>query len=210
MAGKGDELIQTTLTYLDEIFIEVVHGRHEETKSKYLEKGKLCEIHGFKLLDRVRGVYHHQYKGQRLKNDFISGMPDCRVPHGLDVKVCWDLWTYYNANVEKDNEWQGIGYAWLDNQEQWIFAKCLVDTPDHLIEREKRSLFYEMKVEYEDDPDYQMAVAQLIKNSKFEDIPEAKRVKEFIVKRDKEKEELIKKRVVKCRQHLNELYNKTK
>jgi hypothetical protein len=205
---KKGELGETCKKYLHECYISKVYKRSNEIYSKFMEKGTLVEETSISLLSEVDKKLYIKYKGAPIKNDFICGTPD--ILHGIDIKSSWSIHTFFNAELTKANEWQALGYMWLTGLSELDIAYCLVNSPDHLIEREEKSLFYKMGVMSEDDATYQIAIVELKKNMIFDDIPKEKRVKKFNVKQDNDKIEALKIRILECREYLNELYKQNK
>lgn len=205
---SGKNIGKTCLSYLNECYIAEVYKRTNEVSTKFMEKGTLVEQVSVTLLSNVDNKLYTTYKGKPLKNDNIKGTPD--IIQGIDIKSSWNIHTFFNAELTKDNEWQARGYMWLTGIEKWDITYCLVSAPEHLIDREERSLFFKMGVDSEDNPDFQIAKAELRRNMTFDDIPEAKRVKRFTVAHDEAKIELLKERVIKCREILNEMYKQNK
>lgn len=201
---------QECYNYLNEVYIAEVYKRSNEVSSKFMEKGTLVEEQSISLLSSVDKTLYFKYKGGRIKNDWIIGTPDIKSPKGIDTKSSWNLHTFFKATVDKDYDWQCLGYSWLCDLEQWEYVYCLVNSPEHLIEREERSLFFKMGVESEEDAHYQLAKSDLRKNMIFDDIPQEKRVKRFLVKKDLGRIEELKTRITKCREILQEMYKQNK
>lgn len=159
-SGKG--IGQTCLNYLNECYIAEVYKRTNEVSTKFMEKGTLVEEQSISLLSSVDKTLYFKYKGPRIKNDWIIGTPDIKSPKGIDTKSSWNLHTFFKADIDKDYDWQCMGYLWLCDAEQWEYVYCLVNSPEHLIEREERNLFFKMGVESEENPHYQTAKAEVV------------------------------------------------
>jgi hypothetical protein len=201
---------ETCIKALKKIFIKEKYGREREIENDYLEKGTLQEPVSLTLLSEVDNVLYLENKKQ-FKNDFVKGRPDS-LPFNRekfpDIKTCWDIFTFFNAELTAKYEYQLIGYMWLTGRKESEIVYTLVNTPEHLIEREESRTFYKMGVVDRDDFNYQLACAEIRRCNTFDDIPKEERIKRFTVLYDEEKIEQIKTRLLQCREYLNKLATK--
>ena len=83
-------------------------------------------------------------------------------------------------------------------------AYCLVDTPQQLIEDEKRRLMWKMGVATSENPLYLEACDALDQAMTFGDIPMDERLIEFKIERNEADIMRLHARVEECREWLNE------
>ena len=87
-------------------------------------------------------------------------------------------------------------------------AYCLVNTPLNLIEQEKKSLWFKMNCPDLEAIEYLTACEEIERLSIYEDIPIQERVFEIEIERNEETIDAINKRVLECREWMNEnLFN---
>jgi len=203
-------------THLCDIYTVVKYGRTSDIKSKYLEKGLLLEEDAITLYCELTGKYHRKNKDRKY-NDWVEG--ECDIDSEVldlvtDTKVNWDIFTF-NRVVGKPIKplyhWQLDGYMWLWGRSKGELAYCLLDTPEHLIQREEKKLMYEMfgsEFVYQNSPEeqklnYISACADLRHNMIYTDLSIEERVRIFNVTRSEARIEKIKRRVEECRIWLN-------
>ena len=211
--GKKDtttleEISETAKEELVKIYVATVYKRDKEITNKYIEKGLAVEEDSITLLSRI---HHKPYfkNTERFENDFITGEPDVIDPL-FDTKSCWDMHTFYKhkaGKLKKDYFWQMQGYADLLVKDKGTVAFCLIDTPDALIQQEKKNLFYKMNYATMENPDYLAACAHIEKEATFGDVPMEERLHEVVVKRDPAAIGMFYKRVPLLREWLNEFAN---
>lgn len=230
--SKSETLSETTKTYLTELFIKEYFGREKELENKYLTKGIECEQDSLSLLSEVRGVFMKKNK-VRFQNEWLTGEPDINneiEDENEDIKNNWSLFTFIEAEITKDYDWQLDGYCLLNGRKKKRLTYTLCNTPAHLIDNEKKRLSYKFDV---DSPTFADKCKQLEINSIFDlglfmkenpdyhfhcnvsewhyDIPAIQRIKSFEVPRKSESE--IKKlyeRIAESRKFLNQLATKFK
>lgn len=196
------KLSQTVTSALDEILKEHVFGKVSDLDNKFLQKGLLVEEAAISLYSRVTDTLFIKNK-ERKNNGLISG--ECDNCEGMirDIKSSWSLSTFPMMETSCPSNayyWQLQGYMELWNLDTAELVYCLVDTPEMLIEDEKRRTCW--KLGYIDLPD---EVSEAIENNMtFSDIPEALRVKVFRIERDLMAPEMMAQRIAKCREYLNE------
>jgi len=208
------ELSETCKTYLTEVYIGLKYGRTKEITSKYFEKGIICEEDSITLLSRVTKTMYLKNE-ENLKNDFISGTPDIFKGETIatseyvpDIKTSWDIFTFFDHKIKglsKDNYWQIQGYLWLTGAKNGSINHCLVNTPDGLIENEKKSFLYKNPGLSPDQLD--AAFAEIDRNSKYDDIPIQERVHIFEIERNESDIDRLKIRIGECRKYLVETFN---
>ena len=174
----------------------------DDIDSKYLEKGLLNEDDGIELLTSTG--FPFIYKNDERKEDEKKGIQgECDVICNIDgvrtiidIKSNWNLKSYMNAEFTDLYEYQLRCYMYLYNAEEAILAYTLTDTPQHLIEAEKRKIEYKYYSKDMSDSELQNLqetlkplLDQVEKNLTYSNNPkytEAERVKTFKIKRDLE------------------------
>ena len=199
--AKKDILAQTTITYLDEIFIYETTGREKDISNKYMEKGLLVEEDSISLLTQVTKRFYVKNK-EKYENEYVKGTPDIVENVIIDIKSSWDLWTFAKAEVSKNYYWQLMGYMWLTGKTESLLYYCLVDAPDKLLQDELRKLSWKMFMIDPIDPLYVEAEEKVKKNMIFDDINPEHKVKKFEVKYNEWDIEALKKRIGECREYL--------
>lgn len=209
-----DELSESCKQALIEIFIGRRYKRHKDISNKYIEKGLAVEEDAVTLYSRLEGKFFKK-NTQRIHNDFINGEPDLfrgasvfDADHIDELKSSWDIFTFFAVKtkpVNKEYLYQLQGYMALTNAETSTLGYCLIDTPDPMINDEKRKLFYKMNVLTDENEDYKKACELIDASMRFGDIPLKDRVIKFELKRDEAIIESVYARVPWWRQFLNEL-----
>ena len=226
--SKSETLSETTKTYLTEIFIKKFFGRENDIDNKYLQKGIECEPDSLSLLSEIRGKFIKK-NVRFFENGMICGTPDIINEDEIeDVKTCWSLFTFIDADVTKDYDWQLESYCILTGKEDKRLTYTLVNTPAHLIDKEKKFASYKYDT---DSPSFTDACKQIEINSIFDmelflkqnpdyhfhnvlsdwnrDIPKHQRVKSFLIPRKSEDEiNKLKNRIIESRKFLNSLSQK--
>jgi hypothetical protein len=185
-------LADTGKSYVEELFIERKYGRIKDIINRYISKGLAVEEDSITLYSRIKKQYF--IKNEELFfNDYIVGTPDLIHPTAdkiiteiVDVKSAWDIWTFMNSKRELNNAyyWQVQGYMALTGANKARVAYCLIDTPEVLLNDEKRRLMYKMGALTDESPEYLSACKQLEKLHRFDDIPLADRIVEWDIDRN--------------------------
>lgn len=204
MGIKG--LGKTGENFLKKWFLEQKYSRRPDFWAKQIEKGLCVEPIGIQMLSNHLGV--ELFKNDEFfENEFIKGTPD--VDHeGIvwDIKSSWDIFSFPWFDKElpnKDYWWQMQGYMALTGHKKAALVYCLIDTPNPLIALELKKLYYQSGGVAEDwTPE---ANDKLAENYRFNDIPEADRIKIFHIERDEKAIESIIERVKICREFLNNI-----
>ena len=200
------ELSETAKSSLSNVFISKMYGRHREVKSDYLEKGTYNEEEAFNLV-----ISHPTFEkdfimeGTTMQDDFIKGTNDLHsTDFVIDTKCSFDIFTFHRSKISKDYLYQLYGYARLLGYEKAYLVYCLLNTPQHIIDKYEKRIYYE----YENDIVLlNQKVEQLYKNSIFDDIPITERIKIMPIDFTDfdEFNSLLPSKVEKARQYLNTL-----
>ena len=212
-------LSQTAKTELIKTYIKEVYDREKDITTKQMTKGTDAEHIGVQMLGKHQGKKLEKNLF-RLSNEFLTGHPDIiegdnilRADFVWDTKLPWDLWTFLSNLTEpldKGYFYQLQGYFSLSKAPRGAIAYVLVDTPQEIIDQEKYYLLKRMNVISEESPEYVESAAGLEINMIYPDIPLDQKILIFPVERDEEIIEKINKKVVKCREFLQEFSEKHK
>ncbi|GIV35432.1 MAG: hypothetical protein KatS3mg031_2967 [Chitinophagales bacterium] len=207
-----DALSETAKAFVEEYYISENFGRHKELVNKYITKGLQVEEDSITLYSKTTKKFFVKNE-TTLENDYITGTPDLfikkenEIVEVIDIKSSWDIWTYFRGirQLNPAYYWQVMGYMWLTGAKKASVVYCLVDTPEILINDEKRKLMWKIGAISDEDEIYKKAAAELEKNMRFEDIPESFRITIWPVEYDEQEVAAIKERVEKCRSYYAEI-----
>ena len=201
MGKKG--LGQTGLSVAENWLKGQIYDRQIEIKSKYLDKGNIMEDASLDEVAKNMGMGLLVKNDKHFENDYMTGTPDAIVGDCIiDVKNSWDWSTFPLLDTEVPNSdyyHQLQCYMALTGSKSAKLIYTLLDTPYHLIEREAR--YYCLNNGYEELED--SILEKFIKKMTYSDIPEKNKYKCFEIERDDTVIELIKQRVLECRDHLS-------
>lgn len=205
---KKTELIsETTKTHLVDVFVSSKYGRNTDIHSKYTNKGLMVEEDSLTLYSRFKKEFYLKNE-DHFSNAFIKGTPDIITEDRIiDVKSSWDIYTFFRnttAKLNKNYYWQLQCYMALTGKEKATLAYCLINTPDMLIQDEKRKLQYRMGVIDDANLSFQEACNQLDKLMIYDDIILEEKIIEIEIKRNDKDIERLYERIVDCREYMNE------
>lgn len=216
---EKEPLSESCITYLIELYCLYRYGRTFRDKSQYvkqLQKGTQVEEDSLDLIAMIDNE-HYIKNEERLENEHFTGIPDTYLGEHIrlakwieDIKSSWDLESYFpnvTGQLEPRYWWQMQGYYSLTGAMEGAVSFCLVNTPETLINDEKRKLFYQMEVPTDENPDYLREATLLEYRMKFDNIPIEERRVRFYVKRDDDAIERAKKRVIRCRTWLKNFHD---
>ena len=206
-------LSETAKSYLIDVYVNYKSGRKNEFTNKYVEKGLMVEEDSITLYSRVKKKFFLK-NSDMLSNDYIKGTPDIfdgseiitQAKTIIDIKSSWDIFSFFRTftkPINKDYWWQLQGYMALTGATNSILAYCLVNTPDLLVNDEKRRLMYKMGAISEENEDFEKACKEIDFNTKYDDIPLKQRVNEFYIERDDDAIEKIYENVIKAREFIS-------
>jgi len=135
------ELSDTAKNYVKRVWLKYEKGIVKNIKNKFLDKGLYQEEESISLLTEVEKIAYSKNE-ERKENDYFTGECDIFKDFGdkkivIDTKTCWDAETFINAKPSLDNIIQGDVYMELWDCDEFHLKFCLVDTPEHLVQREK-------------------------------------------------------------------------
>lgn len=191
----------------------------EEIYSKEMDKGTTNEAKNIDIAARVLGWLDVDSKALKIRkvNDYFIGEPDINTSILADIKSSWSAHTFpfFKDPENKSYYAQLQAYMDLTDKQEAQLVYVLSNHPEHIIASEIKRLTYY----YTDRPHTfnadsidelfsmaeEKAAEEVNKIALVEHIPENKRVKRFIIKRD---DDFIKKmhdRIEKARAIFDEL-----
>jgi hypothetical protein len=176
--SKSEKLSDTCKTYLEEWVKENIYGVRKNIKSKYLTKGISVEDEAIEYYSEIAKLGFVLKNQDRFEDDFFTGTPDLIVGDTVyDFKSSWDCFTFPLFDTKPDkNYWMQLQvYMELTGLRKAKLVYTLQNTPDELM--------------FDEPMDYS-------------NVPSHLRIKEFSFDYDPEFIELVKQRVLDCREHV--------
>lgn len=202
---KKGELSKTAQSCIKQMAKEELLGVKRVLSNKYLDKGIIMEDAAIDLvadryeLDPFSAVKNEEH----FQNDYLTGTPDLILEDSVrDIKCSWGIDTFPLLDEDipnKDYYWQLIGYMALTGKRKAFLDYCLVDTPEHLIQRELDSMAYRVGELSLD------AKREVRLNMTFGHVPLEYRVKTFEVEWSEDAWEQIQIRITECNEFFNQL-----
>lgn len=133
-----DVLPVGAMTFLTKKASQIVLDWRENIDTFPMQKGIEVEDHSIALFNEVTGNFFFK-NTERKSNDFITG--ECDI-FDSETSTIWDIKSSYSKKTHEifmdvtSNTtyfWQLVSYAELWNTKNAGLARCLVDTPEHLI-----------------------------------------------------------------------------
>jgi hypothetical protein len=177
--SKSEKLSDTCKTYLEEWVKENIYGVRKNIKSKYLTKGISVEDEAIEYYSEIEKLGFVLKNQDRFEDDFFTGTPDLIVGDTVyDFKSSWDCFTFPLFDTEPDKSyWMQLQvYMELTGLRKAKLVYTLQNTPDELM--------------FDEPMDYS-------------NVPSHLRIKEFSFDYDPEFIELVKQRVLDCREHVS-------
>ena len=190
-------------SFLEEIHKEVLFGKSKEIVSKYLDKGLQVEEKAITLYsDVTNNLFVKNVK--HFKNEYLTGTPDMVTNQILDIKSSWDFSTFPMNETEiptKIYYWQLLAYMDLTGLKNAELIYCLVDTPNLLIEDEKRRTSW--KLGFQELPEE--LEKEIENNLTYSSIPKELRIKIFKTEYSDKDVKTMKIQIDLARDYLTEL-----
>ncbi len=218
---KGDdigEMLSTgAKTYLIDLYVRIKYGRRKEITSKYLEKGLQTEEDGITNISLFAKKFLTK-NTVRFENGYLTGEPDVldgdsgmRYTDVYDNKSSWDIYTFNRVKfkvdeINEDYWWQMQGYGWLTGATQLHLCYNLIDTPEAIIQREIKSLWYALGCPDDGDSIYEEAKHELTKKMIYNDIPSEEKRHYISFPYDPSVEQRLIDRITLCRQYMKEKF----
>jgi hypothetical protein len=151
-----------------------------------------------------------------LENDFVKGTPDLfdgetikTATKIIDIKSSFDIFTFFKSKMDainKDYYWQIQTYLDLTGTTSGELVYCLVDTPDTIVEGQKRRFMWDAGIKGEDEFNHE-AFEMIDKLSKYDDIPMTERIHTKVIERNQDDINRLHDRIIQCREYMNETFN---
>ncbi len=192
-SGKGPG--KTAITELEKMAAFDKYGYQEHFSNKYTEKGINNEQLGIEMAKRQLGWFDVDPNAPKIRlfNDWLTGEPDVHTATlGADIKCSFDWFTYPKMEVEcpnKDYFYQMQAYMALSEKKEWSLVYVLTDMPEQMIIDEARRMAWKMATlptyfKMSQEQIEEVAQEKIQSQYTFGQIPEEKRVKEFLIQRD--------------------------
>lgn len=203
MGAKG--MGKTGESYVKQYLLEQTYNRKKEITTKYMQKGNEVEDNSLDFVADQLGYGMILKNQNHFENDYMKGTPDAILKDVvIDVKNSWDFSTFplYEKEVPTSAYyWQAQVYMELTGVKRYKLIYTLMDTPEHLIEKEaywwcKNNGFEEL-----DQDVYDRFLARMT----YGDIDDSLKIKVFDIYYNAADIELIKNRVIECRNLITKL-----
>ena len=214
-------LSKTCTSNLAKVYIKHKFNREKNIENRYITKGLEVEEESLTLYSRYTKQYYLKNEST-FQNEFIKGTPDIIVNPSseaetdhlqtiIDIKSSWDIFTFFDTTINDLNSnyyWQLQGYMALTGASKARLVYCLVNTPDAIINDEKRRLMWKMNVLSDTDPNYIEACNKLDLLFIYNDIDINEKINIIEFDRNDEDIEKIYQRVEQCRKYINQTFFK--
>lgn len=201
------QLSETCRAHLSDIFVIYKYERTKDVKLKYWEKGLMNEEESIDIYSFATNTYFEKNK-VRKSNSHLTGEIDFQSGEFLlvyDMKTSWNIFSFWKSlakGVTDMEWWQMQGYLWLWDMEKAKVCKILTNTPDKLIENEKKDLLRDFIGSV---AEYEQACLEIEKLHRYDDIPVEEKIIELVVERDDDAIARIAPRIEECRDYLNNI-----
>lgn len=205
-------LSQSAIKFLVKRYAWEKYHRRTASTGKFrspVAKGNQLEDEAIEMISRVDGIAYSKQE-DFASNEYLIGHCDVLcVDHNkiIDIKTAWSINNFMPHHVNKLERkyWMQMqGYMELYGMDNAEVCQVLLNTPPHLIERE-RAKYTEKYVFGEIDREkYDEEMEKLDLAFGYGKIPERRRIITYHIKRCPEVIQKIYKRVERCRVWLNE------
>jgi len=203
--SKDGGLSAGAKTYCRNWLIEKLYGRTKQFSSKYTDKGNAVESDAIQMAALYYGWGLVDKNEQFYQDADLMGTPDLILPERIvELKNSWDCFTFpiFEPLLPKnDYYWQVQEYMELTGSDKAEVIYCLMDTPEHLIEREALRISRD-----QGDMELEQELFDQVKDTMtYSHLPIQYRLKRFQVAHDPEAIKLLRSKVEQCRAYINEL-----
>lgn len=216
--GRGkEEWGETAMKTIKEAVLFNEFGIDKFVTSKHIEKGIINEAESLEMVKRATGWEIDLDKPKkRLANKWVIGEPDL-LDNGylIDVKNSWDGTTFPFFETEVPNkayEYQLQTYMWLSGYSHSYLIYTLTSAPEHMVYKEAEKIAYNLHPlpkYFGKSFDEMLEIGEKLARQQliFDEIPESKRIKTFLIQRNETIIEDIKSRVEGARVLYDEFRN---
>ena len=205
--SKSETLSETAKTYAETWVKEQLYGRHKDFTSKYTDKGNSMEQAAIDFAAAQLGWGMVFKNEDYLSDEHITGTPDLIMGDLVaDIKCPWDCFTFplFDSEPPKGYDWQLQGYMALTGAKRAHLVYCLMDAPEHIIEREAWS-----RVRADGGDELTQELFEEVKEQMtYANIPDKYRIRTFELVADPDKVQAIRERVGAVREHIDRIWNK--
>ena len=198
-------LPKTCISYLEQWVKENVYEYRTEIKSKYIDKGNMCEDEAIAMAIKQFNLTYNEKNEMYFENEYLTGTPDLiYMDEIFDTKCSYspDTFPVFETDHIKSYNYdywaQGQGYMELVSVNSYSVVYALCNTPQELIERE---LFHALKGL--DATAREKKEAEVMRNHNFDNIPLSLKLKRFKMVRDPDYINAVYERVKMCREYID-------
>lgn len=197
---------KTGETYVKKWLLSNQFNRQFEIKNKYLERGNVSENESIEFASKMLNIELHKNE-KYFENDFFSGTPDVIYKDELviDMKNSWDWSTFpfFDKDITNSDYYGQLQvYMNLTGIKKAKLIYTLLDTPEHLIEKEAWYYCKNLGLEELDFDIFETFQNKMT----YSDIEEKDRIKIFNIDYDSEFIEKLENRVLYCRKLIKKEY----
>lgn len=191
---------KTGQNYIEKWIMSNIFNRSFEIKNKFLDKGNICENESIQFAAKILGIELFKNE-QYFENDFFTGTPDIIYNKEcvIDMKNSWSWETFpllENDITNSDYYGQLQVYMNLTGIKKAKLIYTMLDTPEHLIEKEAWYYCKSLGLEELDIDIFEEFQAKMT----YPDIEEKNKIKIFDIDYDPKFIEKLESRVLMCRQ----------
>ena len=217
--AKTGKMTETMKKYIRKCFVEYVTHQKRQIHSPIFDKGISCEPLSIQLLqDAIFPLSNPKNtllgnNKERKYNDFVHGELDVFARDKVwEIKNAWDKYTFLDATLTDDYEWQIKSYAWIWGVDSGVLFYTLNNMPKFLLDKEKERLFYNKDYNFESlfDPNYFAKCAELEKDHNYDDWKIYERFKMWEVELTENDIEVMENAVIAARKYMNEILEEEK
>lgn len=202
LKSEAGQLSQTAKTMIESMWLKNTFGYREIITTEAMTKGLRLEQESMALAQQVLGGAFRSKNRETLKNDFIIGTPDIILSDYVeDIKTCYNLRTFFEAEPTKLYLTQAQCYMALTGRKSYRLIYCLVPNTDEAIIKECERVAWQYGRDYENQ-DYIDHCTQIkLNNDCIKSIPPMQRVKIFEFSYDETVIDMLYKKVELAREY---------
>lgn len=206
LKSEAGQLSQTAKTMIEAMWLKNTFGYREIITTDAMTKGLRLEQESMALAQQVLGGAFRSKNRETLQNDFIIGTPDIILADCVeDIKTCYNLRTFFEAEPTKLYITQAQCYMALTGRKYYRLIYCLVPNTDDAIIKECERVAWQYGRDYENQ-DYIDHCTQIkLNNDCIKSIPPMQRVKVFEFSYDETVMDMLYKKVELGREYYKTL-----
>ncbi len=204
------ELPQGAKAYCEKWIKEVLYNRRKNFKNKYLDKGIACEEDSIKFAAKYYGWGEVFKNDEWFEDEWFEGTPDILLDlfkEVIDMKNSYDAFSFPLFETEIPTEGYDTQlqvYCHLIDYDQATLCYALMDAPLDIMKQEMRKLSWEQGQQgFISTELYE----QVKREMTYSNLPDDLRLVKFTVVRKPEIIELLKERVIMCREYIEKVIN---